>query len=374
MDDEDDLEAQALWLGLEPGQLPPAAQLGPGGGWAAGPQAKGPAAPAAACVEYNGRKVHLPHFRHWLYPAGAHNPREYQFAMVRSALFANTLVCLPTGMGKTFIAAVVMLNFYRWFPEGKLVFLAPTRPLVEQQCSACREVMGLTEADVVLMSASMQAKRAEVWAAKRVFFCTPDILNNDLRTGKCPDASIVCVVVDECHRAVGDAPAAQALQQLHAARVPFRLLGLSATPGSSFDGVQEVIKKLHVAVVEYRSEQDPDVAPHCHEREVEVIGVPESEHYDRCQQLVSSLLYQLCAKLSNAKVFQAQAGLSGGQSSSKLGLMAARDGWREQDRAEQQASRQAALLAKEGQQQLPGAQSTTRARAEVKRVNCLFTQ
>lgn len=28
----------------------------------------------------------------------------------------NTLVCLPTGLGKTLIAAVVMYNHYRWFP------------------------------------------------------------------------------------------------------------------------------------------------------------------------------------------------------------------------------------------------------------------
>lgn len=44
--------------------------------------------------------------------------REYQFFITEKALFNNTLVCLPTGLGKTFIAAVVMYNFYRWFPEG----------------------------------------------------------------------------------------------------------------------------------------------------------------------------------------------------------------------------------------------------------------
>ena len=69
--------------------------------------------------------------------------RPYQLAMAHSALFHNTLVCLPTGLGKTLIAAVAMFNFYRWFPRGKVVFLAPTRPLVEQQCGACTRVMGI---------------------------------------------------------------------------------------------------------------------------------------------------------------------------------------------------------------------------------------
>lgn len=40
--------------------------------------------------------------------------RDYQYAMARTALFHNTLVCLPTGLGKTLIASVVMLNYYRW--------------------------------------------------------------------------------------------------------------------------------------------------------------------------------------------------------------------------------------------------------------------
>ncbi len=62
--------------------------------------------------------------------------RNYQFQMVELSLFFNTLVCLPTGLGKTFIASNVIFNFYNWFPEGKIFFLAPTRPLVNQQKEA----------------------------------------------------------------------------------------------------------------------------------------------------------------------------------------------------------------------------------------------
>ena len=44
--------------------------------------------------------------------------RDYQFNITKTALFANTLVALPTGLGKTLIAAVVMYNYFRWFPDG----------------------------------------------------------------------------------------------------------------------------------------------------------------------------------------------------------------------------------------------------------------
>lgn len=52
--------------------------------------------------------------RHWVYPDFERREvREYQFKISKTALFHNTLVSLPTGMGKTLIAATVMLNMYR---------------------------------------------------------------------------------------------------------------------------------------------------------------------------------------------------------------------------------------------------------------------
>ena len=53
---------------------------------------------------------------HWVYPAQVPK-RSYQIDIIKSALLRNTLVCLPTGLGKTLIAAVLMHNFCRWFPE-----------------------------------------------------------------------------------------------------------------------------------------------------------------------------------------------------------------------------------------------------------------
>jgi ERCC4-related helicase len=47
------------------------------------------------------------------------------------------------GLGKTFIAAVVMYNFYRWYPKGKIIFMAPTKPLVAQQIRACYDITGI---------------------------------------------------------------------------------------------------------------------------------------------------------------------------------------------------------------------------------------
>ena len=87
----------------------------------------------------------------WIYPTN-YPVRDYQFNIVQKALFHNTLVSLPTGLGKTFIAAVVMYNFYRWYPQGKIIFMAPTKPLVAQQIDACYDIMGIPQQDTAEMT------------------------------------------------------------------------------------------------------------------------------------------------------------------------------------------------------------------------------
>lgn len=101
--------------------------------------------------------------KHWTYPINRPK-RDYQYNIVKNCLFENTIVALPTGLGKTFIAGVVMLNcnlfqkllltckadvpsVYRWYPEGKVVFIAPTKPLVAQQIDACHQTCGIPGSD-----------------------------------------------------------------------------------------------------------------------------------------------------------------------------------------------------------------------------------
>lgn len=98
--------------------------------------------PAEACSDLPGFDTTAGQI--WIYPTNF-PVRDYQLKISEAALFQNTLVCLPTGLGKTFIASVVMYNFYRWYPAGKIVFLAPTKPLVAQQIEACYRVMGIPQ-------------------------------------------------------------------------------------------------------------------------------------------------------------------------------------------------------------------------------------
>ena len=113
--------------------------------------------------------------RVWVYPNN-YPIRKYQQDLVHKSLFQNCLISLPTGLGKTLIAAVVMFNFYRWYPSGKIIFVAPTKPLVAQQMKACIEIVGITENETALFDGSCSvSSRESLWNDKRVFFCTPQV-------------------------------------------------------------------------------------------------------------------------------------------------------------------------------------------------------
>ncbi|RMB98472.1 hypothetical protein DUI87_24686 [Hirundo rustica rustica] len=213
----------------------------------------------------------------WIYPTNL-PVRPYQERMAGAALLANTLVCLPTGLGKTFVAAVVMYNFYRWFPSGKVLFLAPTKPLVAQQMEACGRVMGIPCRDMAEMTGGTQALgRRELWNTKRVFFLTPQIMVNDLSRGTCPAVEIKCLVIDEAHKALGNHAYCQVVRELSKYTNQFRVLALSATPGSDTKAVQQVISNLLIAQIEVCAEDSPEIQPYSHERQVEKIVVPLGE-------------------------------------------------------------------------------------------------
>ncbi|MBD3214293.1 MAG: DEAD/DEAH box helicase, partial [Candidatus Lokiarchaeota archaeon] len=58
--------------------------------------------------------------------------REYQETIFISCLSHNCLVVIPTGLGKTIVALMLAVHRLTEYPESKVIFLAPTKPLVNQ--------------------------------------------------------------------------------------------------------------------------------------------------------------------------------------------------------------------------------------------------
>lgn len=107
--------------------------------------------------------------------------RDYQRIITVNALRHNTMVCLPTGSGKTFVAAAVIFNFLRWFPQGRVIFLAPTRPLVVQQFHAITSILSLPPDSICSLTGVDRIEiRRKKWHQYRLLVSTPHVLASDL--------------------------------------------------------------------------------------------------------------------------------------------------------------------------------------------------
>lgn len=239
----------------------------------------------------------------WVYPLNLGPIRDYQFSIVKNGLFNNTLVALPTGLGKTFIAATVMLNYFRWTKSAKIVFVAPTKPLAAQQVQACLNIAGIPRSQATLLTGeTAPVLREAEWASRRLFFMTPQTLMNDLAKGYADPKSIVLLVIDEAHRATGNYDYVKVVEFMRRFSKSFRVLALTATPGSTVEGVQDIIDNLGISHVEIRTEESIDIRQYVHSRNIDTITFDPSDKMCEVKDLFSKALQPLVDKLSSQKI------------------------------------------------------------------------
>ena len=243
----------------------------------------------------------------WVYPTNLGTIRDYQYSIVARGLYHNMLVALPTGLGKTFIAATIMLNWFRWTTESQIVFVAPTKPLVSQQVKACFDIAGIPRSATTLLTGGISpGLRAEEWQSKRVFFMTPQTIINDLKTGICDPKRLVLLVVDEAHRATGSYAYVEVVSFLKRFNSSFRVLALTATPGSSVEKVQEVIDGLGISRVEIRTEESIDIRQYVHSRKIETILFENSDEMIMVMELFARALQPVLNKLTGMNAYWAR--------------------------------------------------------------------
>ena len=98
-------------------------------------------------------------------------PRAYQLAIYNSVKErGNTLVVLPTGLGKTLIALMLIKDLSK---KGRCLFLTPTKPLAKQHFDTILKVLGFSEDDVSLMTGDLPQKKRKDEYEKKVIVATP---------------------------------------------------------------------------------------------------------------------------------------------------------------------------------------------------------
>ncbi|KAL8919159.1 MAG: hypothetical protein Q9208_006919 [Pyrenodesmia sp. 3 TL-2023] len=240
----------------------------------------------------------------WVYPTNLGKIRDYQYSIVAKGLYHNMLVALPTGLGKTFIAATIMLNWFRWTKDAQIVFVAPTKPLVSQQVKACFEIAGIPRSETTMLTGNTPpGVRAEEWSGKRVFFMTPQTIVNDLKIGTCDPKRLVLLVVDEAHRATGGYAYVEVVQFLRRFNTSFRVLALTATPGGSIESVQEVIDGLGISRIEIRTEESLDIREYVYSRNIETVLFDFNDEMVMIMDLFAKALQPLVDKLCGLNAY-----------------------------------------------------------------------
>jgi len=205
--------------------------------------------------------------------------RAYQETIAQNALRTNTLVCLPTGLGKSVIAAYVAAEYLRRMPEKTVIMLAPTKPLVLQHFRSFQKLFKIDADSIVWVTGEIgPEQRVNLWS-KRIIFSTPQVLLNDLLTGKISLHTISLMIFDEAHRAVGDYPYVF-IADRYTSLDGGRILALTASPGSSEADVREICTNLHLEWVEARTITSEDVRPYVGGIEVKwlMVDLPQIFH------------------------------------------------------------------------------------------------
>jgi len=212
----------------------------------------------------------MSHIQHPLIKNEAMEARMYQQIILGSAAKANTLVVLPTGLGKTNIAVMLAAHRLTKFPDKKILVMAPTRPLAIQHCKTFSKVMILPTKELQVLTGHVPPdEREKIWKQAKLIFATPQVVEHDLITKKLSLTDFSLLVFDEAHRAVGNySYKFIAERYIHDVKNPL-ILALTASPGAEPGKIEEVRRNLFIEKVEVRSEKDADVKPYVQKIDIE---------------------------------------------------------------------------------------------------------
>lgn len=167
-----------------------------------------------------------------------YTPRKYQVELLEAALDHNTIVCLNSGSGKTFIAVLLTKELsYEIrgdFNQGakRTVFLVNSAKQVVQQVSAVR-----THSDLKVGEYSV-LEVVERWTKERwnqefldhqILIMTCHIFLNVLKSENLSLSNINLLVFDECHLAIQDHPYREIMKICESCQTCPRILGLTAS-------------------------------------------------------------------------------------------------------------------------------------------------
>jgi Fanconi anemia group M protein len=185
-------------------------------------------------------------------------PRVYQQVIFSECVShpGNTLVVLPTGLGKTIIMAYLVAYHLKNNPDRQILILTPTRPLVHQIAEMFVQFITNLSPEVVLeVSGEVPPeKRRTKYPSARIIVGTPQTIENDLIYDRLQVQRIGLLCFDEVHRATGEYAYVGIASQAKG-----QIIGFTATPGNNPEKILEVCNNLNITKISVTNANDLDV-------------------------------------------------------------------------------------------------------------------
>lgn len=230
-------------------------------------------------------------------------PRKYQETILDTAKKHNTLVVLPTGLGKTLVALMLAIERMQEYPGSKVLFLAPTRPLASQHLEYFKKHLPELYAQLELFTGKINSeKRKKLWQKADIIFSTPQCIANDLRNGKISLEDVSLLIEDEAHRCLKSYDYVHVASEYMKQAGHGRILGLTASPGSMPQVIKDVCRNLSIEAVEARTRESEDVKPYLQKLDVELVKVDLPEEFKKIRSLLQSILEKRVEELKNRKL------------------------------------------------------------------------
>lgn len=230
-------------------------------------------------------------------------PRLYQKHIFETALNNNTLVVLPTGLGKTPISVMLAVERLNKFPNSKAVILAPTKPLCEQHINTFNDYTTIPTEKIVLLTGLIKPNiRKELWENALVIVATPQTIDSDLKNNRVSLENVSMLCIDECHRSREKFANTIVTQNYIKQGKNQKILGLTASPGSTKQRINEICLNLNLNAVEIRTEQDEDVKSYIQKKDIKWIKVDLTENIKEIRDNIQSVYKDVLKKIKNLGV------------------------------------------------------------------------
>jgi len=186
--------------------------------------------------------------------------RQYQYNIINKCKGSNSLIVLPTGLGKTILGILLIGKTLEKYPESKIIILAPTRPLVLQHRKSCEEFLNINLDSITSFTGKISPeKRILDFENSKIIVSTPQVIKNDLERGRYDLKHVSLIIFDEAHRTRGNyAYCFISTEYINACKDPL-ILGLTASPGKSYLHIQQLCNNLFIENVIFKTYEDKDV-------------------------------------------------------------------------------------------------------------------